>query len=54
MAFVASTPNAPIFSVEMGVAFLIAFTTSFLLAGMTMMGGGTGRTFPSTSSTASP
>jgi hypothetical protein len=54
MAFVASTPNAPIYSVEMGVAFLVAFTTSFLLAGMTMMTGGTVRTSPATTSTASP
>jgi hypothetical protein len=54
MAFVSSTPNAPIYSVEMGVAFLVAFITSFLLAGMTMMGGGTGRPSPSTASTPSP
>jgi uncharacterized membrane protein YkgB len=54
MAFVASTPNAPIYSVEMGVSFLIAFIASFLITGMTMMGGGMVRTSPSTTSTASP
>ena len=54
MAFVGSSPNAPIYSVEMGVAFLVAFITSLMLAGRTMMSGGMVRTSPPTSSAPSP
>jgi len=38
MLFVNSSPNAPVYSIAMGVAFLVSFSANFLLSGMMMMG----------------
>ncbi len=51
MAFVSSTPNPPVDTVIMGIAFLVAFWAQLLLAAMAMMGGRMGWSSPPTPST---
>jgi heme A synthase len=36
-AFVRSTPNNPLYSVSMGIAFLVAFWAALMLVGITMV-----------------